>query len=97
MVKVPGTKIPQQKERIVIRQRERHKISHWQGTLAVPAIAAVSLVLCATTAICAEKNYTAAFEDAFNMTMPPRGVRTTRPRKLLGTFTTWVAMTSARS
>ena len=71
MVKVPGTKIPQQKERIVIRQRERHKISHWQDTLAVPAIAAVSLVLCATTAIGAEKNYTAAFEDAFNMTMPP--------------------------
>ncbi|MEC7009035.1 MAG: subclass B3 metallo-beta-lactamase [Pseudomonadota bacterium] len=55
----------------MIRQRERHKISHWQDTLAVPAIAAVSLVLCATTAIGAEKNYTAAFEDAFNMTMPP--------------------------
>ena len=55
----------------MIRQRERQPISHWQRTLALPPIAAVSLVLCATTAIGTEKNYTAAFEDAFNMTMPP--------------------------
>jgi hypothetical protein len=61
----------QQKERIVIRQRERQKRSHRQRTLALPPFAAVSLVLCATTALGAEKNYTAAFEDAFNMTMPP--------------------------
>ena len=53
-----------------MRQRERQIISHWQRTLAVPPIAAMSLVLCATAAIGAEKNYTAAFEDAFNMTMP---------------------------
>ena len=52
-----------------MRQRERQIISHWQRTLAVPPIAAMSLVLCATAAIGAEKNYTAAFEDAFNMTM----------------------------
>ena len=64
-------KMPQQKERIVMRQRERQTKSHWQRMPAVPAIAAVSLVLCATTAIGAEKNYTKAFEDAFNMTMPP--------------------------
>ena len=63
--------MPKQKERIVSRQRERQPSSHWQRTLAVPDIAAVSLVLCTTTAIGAEKNYTAAFEDAFNMTMPP--------------------------
>ena len=63
--------MPRKKERIVIRLRERQTISHWQRTHAVPAIASVSLVLCATTAIGAEKNYTAAFEDAFNMTMPP--------------------------
>ena len=55
----------------MITQRERQTTSHWQRTPAVPAITAVSLVLCATTAIGAEKNYTAAFEDAFNMTMPP--------------------------
>ena len=55
----------------MVRQRERKTISHWQHTLAVPAFAAVSLVLYATTAIGAEKNYTAAFEDTFNMTMPP--------------------------
>ena len=55
----------------MITQRERQTMSHWQRTPAVPAITAVSLVLCATTAIGAEKNYTAAFEDAFNMTMPP--------------------------
>ena len=63
--------MPRKKERIVIRLRERQTISHWQRTHAVPAIASVSLVLCATTAIGAEKNYAAAFEDAFNMTMPP--------------------------
>ena len=63
--------MPRKKERIVIRLRKRQTISHWQRTHAVPAIASVSLVLCATTAIGAEKNYTAAFEDAFNMTMPP--------------------------
>ena len=63
--------MPRKKERIVIRLRERQTISHWQRTHAVPAIASVSLVLCATTAIGAEKNYTAAFEDAFNMPMPP--------------------------
>jgi metallo-beta-lactamase class B len=67
---MPQTKVPQQKERIVIRQRERQPRSHWQRTHAVPAIASVSLVLCATTAIGAEKNYTKVFEDAFNMTMP---------------------------
>ena len=55
----------------MIRQRERQQKRRRQSTLAVPAIASVSLVLCATTAIGAEKNYTAAFEDAFNMTMPP--------------------------
>ena len=55
----------------MITQRERQTTSHWQRTPAVPAITAVSLVLCTTTAIGAEKNYTAAFEDAFNMTMPP--------------------------
>jgi hypothetical protein len=38
--------------------------------LAHPTIAAVSLVLCATNAIGVEQNYTAAFEDVFNMTMP---------------------------
>ena len=54
----------------MIRQRERQTISDWQRTLIVPPIAAVSLVLCATTAISAEKNYTAVVEDAFNMTMP---------------------------
>lgn len=54
----------------MIRQRERQPISHWQRTLALPPIAAVSLVWCTTTAIGAEKNYTAAVEDAFNMTMP---------------------------
>ena len=53
------------------RQRERQTISHWQRTLAVPAIVAVSLVLCATTAVSAEKNYASVFEDTFNMTMPP--------------------------
>ena len=68
---MPQTKVPQQKERIVIRQRERQPRSHWQRTHAGPAIASVSLVLCATTAIGAEKNYTKAFEDAFNMSMPP--------------------------
>jgi metallo-beta-lactamase class B len=67
---MPQTKVPQQKERIVIRQRERQPRSHWQRTHAVPAIASVSLVLCATTAIGAEKNYTKVFEDTFNMTMP---------------------------
>ena len=55
----------------MIRQQEIQTISHWQRSLALPPIAAVSLVLCATTAIGVEKNYTAAFEDAFNMTMPP--------------------------
>ena len=55
----------------MVRQRERQQKRRRQSTLAVPAIAAVSLVLCATTAIGAEKNYTAAIEDAFNMTMPP--------------------------
>ena len=55
----------------MIRQRERQQQRRRQSTLAVPAIAAVSLVLCATTAIGAEKNYTAAIENAFNMTMPP--------------------------
>ena len=55
----------------MIGQRDRQTMSHWQRTLTVPAIAAVSPILCATTAISAEKNYTAAFEDAFNMTMPP--------------------------
>ena len=68
---MPQKKVPQQKERIVMRQKKRQTISHWQHTLAVTAIAAISLVLCATTAIGAEKNYTAAFEDAFNMIMPP--------------------------
>ncbi len=53
-----------------MRQRERQKISQWQRAHAVPGIAAVSLVLCATTAIGADKNYSKAFEDAFNMTMP---------------------------
>ena len=61
----------QQKERILIRQRKTQTISHWQHTPGVPSIAAVSLVLWTTTAIGAEKNYTAAIEDAFNMTMPP--------------------------
>ena len=55
----------------MIRQREGQPISHWQRTLALPPITAVSLVLCATTAIGTERDYTAAFEDAFNMTMPP--------------------------
>ena len=55
----------------MIRQRERQQQRRRQSTLAVPAIAAVSLVLCATTPIGAEKNYTAAIENAFNMTMPP--------------------------
>ena len=54
----------------MIRQRERQQKRRRQSTLAVPAIASVSLVLCATTAIGAEKNYTKVFEDAFNMTMP---------------------------
>ena len=63
--------MPRKKERVVIRQRERQPISHWQRTLALPPIAAVSLVLCSTTAIGTERNYTTAFEDAFNMTMPP--------------------------
>ena len=54
----------------MIRQQERQTRSHWQQALAHPTIAAVNLVLFATTAIGAEKNYTAAFEEAFNMTMP---------------------------
>jgi len=63
--------MPRKKERIVIRQREKQPISHWQRTLALPPIAALSLVVCAPTAIGTEKNYTAAFEEAFNITMPP--------------------------
>ena len=58
------------KDRIVIRQQERQKISYWQRTLALSPIPALSLVLCAAAASGAEKNYTAAFEDAFDMTMP---------------------------
>ena len=54
----------------MIRLQERQTRSHWQGALANPTITAVNLVLFATTAIGAEKNYTAAFEEAFNMTMP---------------------------
>ena len=54
----------------MIREQERQTKLHWQRTLALPPIAALSLVLSATTAIGEEKNYTAAFEDAFNMTMP---------------------------
>ena len=54
----------------MIRLQERQTRSNWQGALANPAITAVNLVLFATTAIGAEKNYTAAFEEAFNMTMP---------------------------
>ena len=54
----------------MIRQRERQQKRRRQSTHAGPAIASVSLVLCATTAIGAEKNYTNVFEDAFNMTMP---------------------------
>ena len=54
----------------MIRQRERQQKRRRQRTHAVPPIAALSLVLCAAAASAAEKNYTAAFEDAFNMTMP---------------------------
>ena len=54
----------------MIRLQEIQTRSHWQGARANPTIAAVNLVLFATTAIGAEKNYTAAFEEAFNMTMP---------------------------
>jgi metallo-beta-lactamase class B len=68
---MPQTKVPQQKERIVMRHRERQPRSYWQPMLALQAMAAVNLVLCAATAISAEKNYTRAFEEAFNMTMPP--------------------------
>ena len=62
--------MPRGKDRIVKRKQERQTIRHWQRTHALPTIAALSLVLCAATASGAERNYTAAFEDAFNMTMP---------------------------
>jgi len=50
------------KDRIVIRQQERQKISYWQRTLALSPIPALSLVLCAAAASGAEKNYTAALK-----------------------------------
>ena len=54
-----------------MRRQETKIKNHLGRKRALSSIATVSLVLCATTAIGAEKNYTAAFEDAFNMTMPP--------------------------
>ena len=54
-----------------MRRQETKIKNHLGRKRALSYIAIVSLVLCATTAIGAEKNYTAAFEDAFNMTMPP--------------------------
>lgn len=62
--------MPRGKDRIVKRKQERQTIRYWQRTHTLPLIAALSLVLCTATASGAEKNYTAAFEDAFNMTMP---------------------------
>ena len=78
-----------EKNRNMIRQQETKLKSHLGRALALLPIAFSSLTLCAATATAAEKNYTATVEDAFNMTMPLRGVRTTLPRKLSGTFTTW--------
>ena len=54
-----------------MRRQETKIKNHLGRKLALSSFTTVSLVLGATTAIGAEKNYTAAFEDAFNMTMPP--------------------------
>ena len=54
-----------------MRRQETKIKNHLGRKLALSSFTTVSLVLGATTAIGAQKNYTAAFEDAFNMTMPP--------------------------
>ena len=54
-----------------MRRQETKIKNHLGRKLALSSFTTVSLVLGATTAIGAQKNYTAAFEDKFNMTMPP--------------------------
>ena len=55
----------------MIREQERQIKNHRRTSVALAPIAFSSLVVYSTTAIGAEKNYTAAIEDAFNVTMPP--------------------------
>ena len=60
-----------EKDRNVIREQERRIKNHRRTSVALALVAFSSLVVYSTTAIGAEKNYTAAIEDAFNITMPP--------------------------
>ena len=55
----------------MIREQERRIKNHRRTSVALALVAFSSLVVYSTTAIGAEKNYTAAIEDAFNVTMPP--------------------------
>jgi metallo-beta-lactamase class B len=63
--------MPREKDRNVIREQERRIKNHRRTSVALAPVAFSSLVVYSTTLIGAEKNYTAAIEDAFNMTMPP--------------------------
>ena len=60
-----------EKDLNVIREQERRIKNHRRTSVALALVAFSSLVVYSTTAIGAEKNYTAAIEDAFNVTMPP--------------------------
>ena len=55
----------------MIREQERRIKNHRRTSVALAPVAFSSLVVYSTTLIGAEKNYTAAIEDAFNITMPP--------------------------
>ena len=54
-----------------MRQQGRQTNNDQRTTRIAASFSVLSLMFCAASSIGAEKNYTAAFEDAFNMTMPP--------------------------